>query len=186
MEVMHKKSREMEALVSLIQRAWSQLDIDASLLLDSLGDTEVVVSDRGAGELLFRFLQAGRKHLSCDPTDDSFIPQLEGVDEYSSAEDIAKAQAAAMKSLQTETEEDNENDVDVADGAALEGHLHSHVTFTLNLLEKICNAITDSSLQIPTEAQQSIARTKESYSKILFLKDEIAKLRTEVFVLYLG
>ncbi|RYG66388.1 hypothetical protein EON64_09905, partial [archaeon] len=56
LELMHQKSREMEALVSLIQRAWSQLDIDASLLLDSLGDPEAVISERGSSEMLFRFL----------------------------------------------------------------------------------------------------------------------------------
>jgi hypothetical protein len=41
LDMMRNKSREMEALVGTIQRAWSQLDIDTSLLLDSLGDTDV-------------------------------------------------------------------------------------------------------------------------------------------------
>ncbi len=41
LDMMRHKSREMEALVGTIQRAWSQLDIDTSLLLDSLGDTDV-------------------------------------------------------------------------------------------------------------------------------------------------
>ena len=41
LDMMRSKSREMEALVGTIQRAWSQLDIDTSLLLDSLGDTDV-------------------------------------------------------------------------------------------------------------------------------------------------
>eukprot|EP01031_Cornospumella_fuschlensis_P036542 gene36542-44330_t len=53
LELMHQKSREMEALVSLIQRAWSQLDIDASLLLDSLGDPEAMISERGSSDMLF-------------------------------------------------------------------------------------------------------------------------------------
>ena len=35
----------MESLVSLIQRSWSQLDIDACMLLDSLGDSEFLAQN---------------------------------------------------------------------------------------------------------------------------------------------
>lgn len=41
LDLYRRKSREMEQLISVVQRAWAQLDIDAGLVLDSLGDDQV-------------------------------------------------------------------------------------------------------------------------------------------------
>jgi len=38
-QLVKHRSREMEALISVIQRAWSQLDIDVCMFLDCLGDS---------------------------------------------------------------------------------------------------------------------------------------------------
>lgn len=184
LELMRKKSREMEALVSLVQRAWSQLDIDASLLLDSLGDPEAVISDQGANDMLYRFLHISNQYYQVDPTGEKVVPSLEGVDEWSSEQDISAAVASAEASIQSQAQA--EGDMSMADAEALEEHLTGHVSFSMSLLERLCNAIADSGVlaAIPTQTQQNILQIKENYSKIMFLNDEIVKLRMEIVTLH--
>ena len=40
LDIMKVKSTEMESLVSVISRSWSQLDVVISLLLDTVGESE--------------------------------------------------------------------------------------------------------------------------------------------------
>eukprot|EP01039_Chlorochromonas_danica_P004991 gene4991-5481_t len=183
LELMRKKSREMEALVSLIQRAWSQLDIDASLLLDSLGDPEAVISERGANDMLYRFLHVSGKYYQLDPTHDQVVPSLDSFDEWVSPEEIEQARQ------QTETtikQESSVADAEINEEQKLEEHLAGHVSFTMTLLERLCNAINDSNIvsAIPQQTQQNIIQIKENYSRIMFLNDEILKLRLEMVALH--
>lgn len=182
LELMRKKSREMEALVSLIQRAWSQLDIDASLLLDSLGDPEAVISERGANDMLYQFLHVSGKYYQLDPTHDQVVPSLDSFDEWVSPEEIEQARQQTETNIKQESTADQE----INEEQKLEEHLAGHVSFTMTLLERLCNAINDSNIvsAIPQQTQQNIIQIKENYSRIMFLNDEILKLRLEMVSLH--
>ena len=125
LDIIRGKSSEMESLVSIIQRAWSQvrrlyvayefsrlvsdmnfigthctlqLDIDVSMLLDGFGDSEQLAEAGGNTELLFRLLHAGMEYHPRDPANESAWPKMD-VDEWSASEDIEKARAIAERVL---------------------------------------------------------------------------------------
>ena len=76
----------------------AQLDIDASLLLDSLGDSDNVVPVDGCTELLARFLHAGEQWLHEEATSLEYLPKLDA-DQWSTAEEVKEAAIAGEKEL---------------------------------------------------------------------------------------
>lgn len=177
LDLMRRKTREMESLVSLVQRAWSQLDIDTSMLLDSLGDPESAAPADGNTELLERLIHAGTKHNLTAPTNIEDIPNLD-VDEWSSSEEIDDAKKEAMAQL---------TDVEVLDnefGGPVEENLAAHASFTLSLLERLCNAINESAdISITQEALATMADHRAHQAESLMLNDRIVKLSLEVIEL---
>ncbi len=183
----------METLVSLIQRAWSQLDIDAALILDSLGDNEVVVPESGSTEMLYRMLHIHDKFSRLDPTCIANVPKPE-IDQWSSDREICTLRDEAIKELEyVPTVDPEATSFDRADGeqeedelvsSQIEEHLSQHVQFTLSLLERVCNTINESGhFQANPEALKCLAQARESHAKIMFLNDNIAKLRNELVLL---
>ena len=62
LNLMKIKSMEMETLVSIINRSWSQLDVVISLILDSLGESEFLEQFHAGSDsvqLLNRLMQVG-------------------------------------------------------------------------------------------------------------------------------
>lgn len=184
---MRKKSQEMESLVSLIQRSWSQIDIDSSLMLDSLGDSEMKLPDEGDSELLYKLLHASSRWLSLDPTNTENVSTLD-VDQWCSKGDIEKAKEKALQS---------ESDVKVTVKSPLDGgtdggtrvlvseqveqHLQGHTSFTMSLLERLCstlNEITDVGSR--EEILRPLTQARENSSIILTLQDNVLKLRSEI------
>lgn len=184
---MRKKSQEMESLVSLIQRSWSQIDIDSSLMLDSLGDSEMKLPDEGDSELLYKLLNASSRWLSLDPTNTENVSTLD-IDQWCSKGDIEKAREKALQS---------ESDVKLTvksplDGGAeagtrllvseqVEQHLQGHTSFTMSLLERLCstlNEITDVGSR--EEILRPLTQARENSSIILTLQDNVLKLRSEI------
>jgi hypothetical protein len=226
LEFLRTKHREMESLVSLIQRAWSQLDIDASLILDSLGDFEI---SQNPGELLHNMLTINNDFLQID-SQSIKVPQLDA-DEWSSAKEIEQEQERSEQSIvggepvsrpattprtpaaqqknkrgknapATQNKDSNEGS---ADGQTprdsqenaelseeqlrtmfehnLDQRLLDHVSFTLSLLEKLCNAINEGDQGILTHNTpliQALTNARENASKIHCLTDAISKLRCEI------
>jgi hypothetical protein len=195
LELMRRKAREMETLVSLIQRAWSQLDIDSALILDSLGDTEVIIPETGSTELLYRMLHVHDKFNRLDPTCIAHLPKPE-IDQWSSGPEIEKSREETIKELEDvphlspesssieRCESPQENVEEDPYASEIEEHLSQHVQFTLALLERVCNTINESGhFQTNPEALKSLAQARESHAKIMFLNDNIAKLRNELVLL---
>lgn len=194
LELMRRKAREMETLVSLVQRAWSQLDIDSALILDSLGDSEVIIPESGSTELLYRMLHIHDRYSRLDPTCTAHLPKPE-IDQWTSNTDIEKSRDDVIRELEdaprikpesTSIEIAHHNEVDEEDPYAseIEEHLSQHVQFTLSLLERVCNTINESGhFQTNPEALKSLAQARESHAKIMFLNDNIAKLRNELVLL---
>lgn len=192
LELMRNKSREMESLVSVIQRAWSQLDIDASLLLDGLGDSEMVIQDNENFKLLHLFLNAGLKLRKEDSTQiGSVIPKLE-VDEWSNeaemetekqrAREILSKQIADQKGKYEIDQEGNSMDEDEEDlGSRLEDHLLSHASFTLALLERLCIFISEAGIfERAPEIIHALQQAKELHAYRFSLQDKIEKLLSEI------
>jgi chromosome segregation ATPase len=182
LELMRGKSREMETLVSLIQRSWSQLDIDASMLLDVLGGAESLSLTQTNSDLLLQFLRAGQEHRQLDPTDTS-ATQMK-VDEWSTLDEIENEKSAALhRHPKDSTNNDDYSKKEfalAADIAEVSEAISNHTQFTLTLLERICVGISESGIfeNVP-ELVMALSDHKAWQSERLLLSDRIAKLSEE-------
>jgi hypothetical protein len=188
LDLMRSKSREMETLVGVIQRNWSQLDIDASMLLDVLGDAEKLSLTHTNSELLTQLMKAGQDHQQLDPTDETSIPRLGGVDQWSSPDEIERAKVTAIKSIEKEASRAPAD----SDGSSTAGNrnypdlahvdegIAGHAQFTLNLLERICVGISESGIfeNVP-QIVTALSDQRSWQSERLLLTDRIAKLSAE-------
>jgi hypothetical protein len=207
LELMRRKSREMESLVSLIQRAWSQLDIDASLVLDSLGDNEeapICDAEHSGSQLLQRLLHVHERFTQRDPTDLESQPRPD-IDQWSSDREIDQEKKAALEEVaslpvvptdsqwksdstnnhqhhnESESTKEQEEDSEESLRGGMEAHLSQHVQFTLSLLERVCFVVNEGGvLQQNVEVLRALAMARESQAKILFLNDSLTALRSEL------
>lgn len=147
------------------------------MLLDSLGDSEVDVPDNGTSELLHRVLYAGSAYTSMDAINLDSIPKLD-VDQWSSNEEIEQ-EKNRLESIVNE----NAHNMNALFGGTVAENLSAHASFTLSLLERLCNAINEcssnGSIQNP-EQSEKIAKMKEYHAEKLLLNDRIAKLTAEL------
>lgn len=194
LELMRVKSREMEALVSVIQRAWSQLDVDLNLLLDALGDSDNNVQEDEYDKLgMFKmFLTAGSQYRDIDCTDITTLYNPMKLDEWSSTADIENARKISIESIKvrsrdamTDGNEMSEDDSEGDDlGTKLDQHLMSHTSFTLSLLEKLCICINHATgvglSERSNESLGAISQSKVWSSQKLILEGRIEKLATEI------
>jgi hypothetical protein len=203
--------------VFLLFVAFVQLDIDTSMLLDSLGDSEVTVSEEGCSELLHRLVTTGARLLKLDPTDSSNVPRLQEADQWSTAETIEKEKeslqaklvsdqaTASRKALKEEesctgngeqgmevaeekcdNEDDGEGeDLDVKYGGPVDDNIAAHVSFTMSLLERLCNAINESSGETPLQIDMvnAMATIRQLRADKLLLSDRIVTLSNEIIEL---
>jgi hypothetical protein len=189
LDMMRKKTREMESLVSIIQRGWSQLDIDTSLLLDGLADPEVEIPG-STSDLLKSFIHCSDKYLFQDPTNLSSFPSLQAkIDQWSSNKDIENTKSNLISSLPILSEENDASSSLFSSGSAslrcfteeVEEHLSNHISFTFSILERLCYALNDGgSLISSSETLKSLQVLKESRSKETLLNDSILKLQSEL------
>lgn len=161
---------------------YSQLDIDTSMLLDSLGDSEVHVSDEGCSELLHRLLKTGERFIKVDPTHIDGIPKITA-DMWSSTEDVEKERQRCQEQLKESTpaEEAEDENLDAKYGGPVDENLAAHVSFTLSLLERLCNAINDSSgNNLQVDAVNALNEMRQLRAEKLLLTDRITKLSSEM------
>ena len=175
------------------------MDIDASLLLDGLGDSEMVINDNENFKILSLFLTAGQKSRKTDPTNASqFLPKFE-TDEWSTAADVdaekkrllattskliadEKEKGVAMeegneKGGEVDEEEEEEQDL----GSQLEEHLYSHASFTMALLERLCIFIAEAGIfERAPEVIHALTQAREMHGDRLVLQDRIQKLLEEI------
>ena len=175
-----------------------QLDIDSCMLLDSLGDSEVKISDEGCNELLQRLLgsTATPRFMKIDPTNfDDNIPPL-AVDQWSSADDIDREKnrlLAHIESASAEIKADKARfsngedelpaamEMDYLFGGPIDENLAAHVTFTLSLLERLCNAINESGeVNFDVNEANLMSEMRDLRAEKLLLTDRITKLASEV------
>jgi len=167
------------------------------MLLDSLGDSEVQVSDEGSSELLHRLVNTGVKYMKFDPTHMEGIPTL-NADQWSTMEDIEKERvrlhsAVQQKEGRSNSESDNneheherqrpdEDNLDEKYGGPVEENLSGHVSFTMSLLERLCNAINDASgnTALQVDAVSAMNSMRELRAERLILSDRITKLTAEI------
>lgn len=202
LEMMRKKTREMESLVSVIQRAWSQLDIDTSLLLDGLADPDVKIPSPHS-QLLKDFIHSADVYLYQDPTNLNPFPQIQA-DQWSNKEEIIKATDAAIemipklcsnddtiseqhspqKNAQDALLSSRSNKINVF-GEQIEDHLVNHISFTFSILERLCYALSDGATLTENhlETLKTLQVLKESRAKESLLSDGIVKLETELYMI---
>ncbi len=159
------------------------MDIDSSMLLDSLGDSEVSVPDTGSSELLYRLIHTGSQYFALEPTNHENLPKLD-VDQWSSAEEIEAEKSRIEAKLM-----ENRHSLNEQFGGTIEDNLASHASFTMSLLDRLCSAINDnSSSQTPfslanAEQVNNIIQMKEFHAEKLMLNDRITKLSAEILSL---
>ncbi len=152
-----------------------QLDIDASLLLDSLGDTDIPPSNSDGSELLVRLLQAKSQR---DPLDVTDLPSLE-IDEWTTDEQLEEARIKAHAEFEEKKKKDDEA-LSAEYGGKLEETLMSHASFTMSLLERLCGAINEAGTltEVP-EVINAVGEAKALHEERLMLIDRITKLSSE-------
>jgi len=144
--------------------------------LDSLGDSTDIPED-GSSELLNRMIHAASRYIFRDPTAIGEVSTIDA-DEWSSTEEIECARSKAERNLKQRIEN---NDIDDNFGGTLEQNLSAHASFTLSLLERLCNAINDStSLASQEETLKSLITTREFHAAKLLWRDKVAKLSGEI------
>lgn len=201
LEMMRKKTREMESLVSVIQRAWSQLDIDTSLLLDGLADPDVKIPSPHS-QLLKDFIHSADVYLYQDPTNLNPFPQIQA-DQWSNKEEIIKATDAAIEMIPKVCSNDDtifeqlspqknapdallssRSNINVF-GEQIEDHLVNHISFTFSILERLCYALSDGAMLTENhlETLKTLQVLKESRAKESLLSDGIVKLETELYMI---
>jgi hypothetical protein len=164
------------------------------MLLDSLGDSEVKISDEGCNELLQRLLgsTAAPRFMRIDPTNFDDVPPL-AVDQWSSTDDIereknrllAHIESASIESKAEKTHYSNGGDevpaMDYLFGGPIDENLAAHVTFTLSLLERLCNAINESGeVNFAVSEANLMSEMRDLRAEKLLLTDRITKLVSEV------
>ena len=152
-----------------------QLDIDASLLLDSLGDTEIPASSSDGSELLVRLLQAKAQR---DPIDITDLPNFE-IDKWTTDEQIEEMRTKAQEEMEEKKKKDGEA-LNAEYGGKLEETLMSHAAFTMSLLERLCVAISEAgTLTKVPEVINAVGEAKALHEERLMLIDRITKLSSE-------
>lgn len=159
------------------------------MLLDSLGDSEAKVSDDGSSELLHRLVHAGTRFLRVDPTQTDGVPHVIA-DQWSSREEVEKQRLqlhSELKERERESQQSNhseimnEEDLNETYGGSVDDNLAAHVSFTLSLLERLCNAINESGgAGLQVEAVNAINEMRELRAEKLVLTDRITKLTAEI------
>lgn len=96
-------------------------------------------------------------------------------DEWSSAEEIERSRVKAEEDMKKSHDTLNEF------GSSVEETLASHASFTLSLLERLCNAIKNSSSNIMRdEIATSLITAREFHAARLLWRDRTVKLSSEV------
>ena len=146
--MMEKKSREIELVVSLMQRLWSQLDIDAAMILDCLGDSEYLAQTNENSELLHRILQytesqeleqqqgteiAGSSEVTLGSSDNRTLTNDEAMDISEMKTDSVAPQELISNSDRLSTH---------SIVTKLESSISSRSSFTLAILERLLETIS--------------------------------------------
>lgn len=200
MHMPNKVSMEISRITYVLYDILYQLDIDSCMLLDSLGDSEVKISDEGCNELLQRLLSstATPRFMRIDPTNFDDVPPL-AVDQWSSPDDIEREKnrllahiESASSSVESKAENNNRfsnggdelPSMDYLFGGPIDENLAAHVAFTLSLLERLCNAINESGeVNFDINEANLMSEMRDLRAEKLLLTDRITKLASEVIYL---
>jgi hypothetical protein len=133
----------MEHIVSILQRLWSQLEIDTSMLLDEMGDicsdnnNKTTASNNNIMSLpLMKFQNAGNNYREIDPTKID-IPDL-NIDIWSST-DIVINECKEAKDKIISIYNDQSKNIEFT--TKLNDKFLTHATFIQSLIERLCFAI---------------------------------------------
>ena len=161
------------------------------MLLDSLGDRDARVSDEGSSELLHRLVNAGARYMRLDPTHADCIPRI-NADQWSSKEEVEKERLRLQNEIlekenpererrESRSESISEDELNERYGGTVDENLSAHVSFTLSLLERLCNAINDSnSTSLQIDSVNSLNEMRQLRAEKLLLSDRITKLSAEL------
>ena len=186
--MMEKKSREIELVVSLMQRLWSQLDIDAAMILDCLGDSEYLAQTNENSALLHGILQCSQVHELEQQRGTSIVSTdkvtLGSFDNRTLTSDGFKADISEMKTDSLVSQELSSNSDRLSTHSIvteLESSMSSRTSFTLAILERLLETISVSRpiVAVP-EVINALVDSKELYAEREILIERIGKLALEV------
>ncbi len=187
--MMEKKSREIELVVSLMQRLWSQLDIDAAMMLDCLGDSEYLAQTNENSELLHRILQYTEaqelEQQRVTSIADSGEATVGSPDNRTLTNDGYKAMdISEMKTDSLAPQELSSNSDRLSTHSILtklESSISSRSSFTLAILERLLETISVSHPMVTApEVINALVDSKELYTEREILIERISKLALEV------
>ena len=182
------------------------------MLLDSLGDSEVNITDEGCSELLHRLVTTGLRSMKIDPTQTDETGSNASAnanasagmklkltaDQWTSVQDIEKERVRLQSQIASDlsaeskdgkqgndqqegADEEEEESLDQKYGGRVDENLSAHVSFTLSLLERLCNAINESAgATVQIDTVNAMNELRQLRSAKLLLTDRVIKLSTEI------
>lgn len=170
LDMMKMKSKEMESLVSVISRSWSQLDVVISLMLDTLGESEFLEQFRECSDsiqLLNKLL-----HISC--SNSILVENKKSNEENNNNDDADEDDDEDEDENEMNIEENDNKNVDDDNGLNIEikqfeEDLVGHTQFTLTALDRLCMLISEGANPNPdpTNISDEIKHLKEDNEHFL-------------------
>jgi hypothetical protein len=186
LSLLRQRSSSMEHIVSILQRLWSQLEIDTSMLLDEMGDicsdnnNKTTASNNNIISLpLIKFQNAGNNYREIDPTKID-IPDL-NIDIWSST-DIVINECKEAKDKIISLYNDQSKNIEFT--TKLNDKFLTHATFIQSLIERLCFAINITGMfeQVP-DVLEVLSLAKELNAERFSLTDKVIKLSNSIIEL---
>ena len=192
LEMMQEKARMLEGLLCGVQRTWSQLEIDLTMLMDDIG-SDASPGSSALGQFQ-EFLSAGAPLALLDPLhiDPHYLPVI---DKWHSIEEMQAERVRVEEALSAAAHEAPRASLgadgtlaaaeEVAAGmpgmAPLPPSAASYACFVASLLERLCAYIHEAALFRATpRVLSSIAAAKELFTERFLMTDKITKLSVEI------
>jgi len=191
LSLLRKRSSSMEHIVSILQRLWSQLEIDTSMLLDEIGDicsdsnSKTTTTANSSSNIitisspLVKFQNAGNRYREIDPTKID-IPDL-NIDIWSST-DIVINECKDTKDRIVSIYNDHSKNIEFT--AKLNEKFLTHGQFIQSLIERLCFAINITGMfeQVP-DVLELLSLAKELNAERFSLTDKVIKLSNSIIEL---
>ena len=171
---LEKQKLSMESLVSVIDKAWSQLDLDIGTLLSGL-DGGCDIPSTSSPQIFSAFIEAGAAHALSELSS-SGIDLSENLDAFSSADETVEEKNRLIKEIKSGT-----LSCEMAESSMISA-LDSRISFTKEVLRR-CWAVIERSPEahsaLPIDIIERMVALKERAAKTGHFESKMLKCRSE-------
>ena len=180
--MLEKENSAMESFVSVVDKAWSQLDMDIGTLLNSLEESssskngdDLNSTNQDAQSLYSSFIDAGSLHTLSSLVDIGAVNINENLDSWSSEEDVEKEKNRLLAAVKDRSLFANTISIE-----NLRTALSSKASFTSDVLKRCWSAIEKAHGRIMNkETMANLIDLKDKASKTSFYENLLLKSKAE-------